>query len=232
MHCWKVHDDYGLRKAKRFIRSCAKCTDSDSFRACAKFHPGICSPWLHLIVSNDYVCGRWRFWSHCADAQADLGLRCSHSPEGTFSHGAARLTKKCSILVITMMDQKLFKYKSLRILKQRILNKIIKGSPISVFLWLTFKCDPSVVKIILWTILLFASQFQEAQHVSKIFSYQSVNGANIVSLEDSEKNRNFWKITFYPKMIFFFFSEYLKFSFRSQNNDLPKHNLANPPFLG
>ena len=37
-------------------------------------------------------------------------------------------------------------------------------------------------------------------------SYQSVNGANIVSLEDSEKNENFWKKTFDPKMIF---SEYL-----------------------
>ena len=53
-----------------------------------------------------------------------------------------------------------------------------------------------------------------------MFSYQSVNGANIISLQDSEKNRNFWKMTFYPKMMFF--SEYLKFSIFTQNNDLPQ----------
>ena len=37
-----------------------------------------------------------------------------------------------------------------------------------------------------------------------MFNYQSVNGANIVSLDDSEKkNVNFWKTTFYSKMMFF-----------------------------
>ena len=41
-----------------------------------------------------------------------------------------------------------------------------------------------------------------------MFSYQSVNGTNIVSLEDSEKNGNFWKMTFYQNDVFF--SEYLK----------------------
>ena len=53
-----------------------------------------------------------------------------------------------------------------------------------------------------------------------MFSYQSVNGVNIVSLEDSVKNGNFWKITFYPKMMFL--SEYLNFSNFSKNNDLPQ----------
>ena len=88
-------------------------------------------------------------------------------------------------------------------------NKIMKGSPVSVSLGLTFKCDPSVVQIILWGILLFPRPLQSAQHVSNMFSYQSVNGAKIVSQEDSEKNVNFKKIDFFtPKRMgecFFFF---------------------------
>ena len=43
-----------------------------------------------------------------------------------------------------------------------------------------------------------------------MFIYQSVNGANTVSLQDSEKNGNFWKITFLPQNDAFL--EYLKFS--------------------
>ena len=62
-----------------------------------------------------------------------------------------------------------------------------------------------------------------------MFSYQSVNGPNIVGLEDSEKNGNFWKTTFYPKMMFF--SEYLKFSIFSQNNDLPQKQSCKFHFL-
>ena len=46
---------YGPLQAKRCIRTCVKCTDSSSFRACAKSHPGICSPLIHSIVSNDSV---------------------------------------------------------------------------------------------------------------------------------------------------------------------------------
>ena len=33
---------------------------------------------------------------HCADAQADLGLRCPHLPGDTVSHVAAHLKKKLS----------------------------------------------------------------------------------------------------------------------------------------
>ena len=46
-------------------------------------------------------------------------------------------------------------------------------------------------------------------------SYQSVNGANIVSLEDSEKNENFWKKDFWPQNDVFQ-------NIFSQNNDLPQ----------
>ena len=76
-----------------------------------------------------------------------------------------------------------------------------------------------------------------------MFSYQGVNGAKNVSLEDSEKNENFWKMTFYPKMVFFFlfffcfflllfflffsfffffFSRISEINYFSQNNDLAK----------
>ena len=43
--------------------------------ACAKYHPGLCSPFIHFVVSNESVSGQWWPWSDCADAQADLGLR-------------------------------------------------------------------------------------------------------------------------------------------------------------
>ena len=60
-----------------------------SSHACAKSHLGICSPLIHYIVSIDSVSGKRRPRSDCANAQPDLGLRCPHMPEGTFSHGEA-----------------------------------------------------------------------------------------------------------------------------------------------
>ena len=132
-----------------------------------------------------------------------------------------------------------------------ILNKIFEGSPVSVSLWLTFKCNPSVVKIILWVILLFASPNFNKFNMLAI-SYQSVSGANIVSLEDSEKNGNFWKMNIYTKMMFFggffcfvrflifffffffffFFCQNIwKFPFLVKTMIYPKHNLANSTFL-
>ena len=35
---------YGPCQMKRCLQTCAKCTKSDSSRACSKSHPGICSP--------------------------------------------------------------------------------------------------------------------------------------------------------------------------------------------
>ena len=51
----------------------------------AQSHPGICFPMMHSIVSSDYGSEQWRSWSDCADAQADLGIRCPHMPENTFN---------------------------------------------------------------------------------------------------------------------------------------------------
>ena len=39
------------------------------------------------------IFGQQRPWSDCADAQADLGLRCPHMPEYTFSHDEAHIVK-------------------------------------------------------------------------------------------------------------------------------------------
>ena len=48
---------------------------------------------IHIsVVSNDSVRVQRRPGSDCADAQADLGLRCPQMPEDTFSHGAANRT--------------------------------------------------------------------------------------------------------------------------------------------
>ena len=62
-----------------------------SYSICAKYHPGLFSPFIHSVISHDSVSGQWRSWSACADAQADLGLRCRHMPIDTFSHHTVQL---------------------------------------------------------------------------------------------------------------------------------------------
>ena len=42
---------------KSCLRTCANCTDSDSSCACGNSHPGVCSPSIHSIISNDFVSG-------------------------------------------------------------------------------------------------------------------------------------------------------------------------------
>ena len=91
---------FGPRQAKRCLRTCATCADSDHPAPAQSItrafvlssigcHYG--SPFIHSVVSNDSVSGQWRPWSDCADAQADLGLRCPHMPEDTFYHDAVHL---------------------------------------------------------------------------------------------------------------------------------------------
>ena len=46
------HSLYGPRQAKKCLWTCAKCIGTDSSRACAKSHPGLCSSLIHSIVSN------------------------------------------------------------------------------------------------------------------------------------------------------------------------------------
>ena len=64
--------------------------------ACAKSRADPCSPFLHSVVSNDSVSGQGKPWSDCADAQADMGLRCPHMPEDKFPHGAAHAARHMS----------------------------------------------------------------------------------------------------------------------------------------
>ena len=69
---------------------CPKCADFRSACAWEKYHPGMFSPFVCIVVSNDSFSEQWRPWSDCADAQADLGLRCPHTPEDTFLQGASQ----------------------------------------------------------------------------------------------------------------------------------------------
>ena len=68
-------------KMRRFRSSCAF----------AKYHPGISSPFIHSVVSDDSDSGQERPRSDCADAQSDLGLRCLQMREDMFPHGAVHL---------------------------------------------------------------------------------------------------------------------------------------------
>ena len=80
----KVHSN--MRKMLRFSSSCA----------CVMYHSGLCNRDMHFGSEKG------RPWSDCADAQADLGLRCPHMPEdsvksrsetGWFSDIVAQLSK-------------------------------------------------------------------------------------------------------------------------------------------
>ena len=62
-----------------------------------------------------------------------------------------------------------------------------------------------------------------------MFTYKSVKGTNIVNLEDSEKKWEFQKNDFLHKNDVF--TEYLKFSIFSQNNDLPQTQSCKFHFL-
>ena len=63
------------------------CKNSRFRSSCAKYHPGLCSPFIHSVVANDSVSGQLDSEgpeSDCTDAQAVLGLLCPHMPEAMF----------------------------------------------------------------------------------------------------------------------------------------------------
>ena len=91
--CWP-------RQAKMCLWVCAKCTDSDSSHACAKYLPGIYSLLIHSVVFSNFVSGQRKSWSDCAEAQADLGLCCPLMPEDMFSYGAAHVMPAWSKLFL------------------------------------------------------------------------------------------------------------------------------------
>ena len=81
-----------MRKMRRFRSSCA----------CVKYH-GLCFPFIHSVVSNDSVSGQRRPWSDCADAQADLGLRCPDMHKArSFQQHAHPLTKNFVVHIKTL----------------------------------------------------------------------------------------------------------------------------------
>ena len=87
--------------------------------ACIKYHLGLCSPFIHFVVSNDSVKGQWRPWSDCADAQADLGLRCPHIPED-----------------ITIYSLPLIQERQLSVSGERMCTILIRGQSLPSKVWL------------------------------------------------------------------------------------------------
>ena len=52
-----------VRKMRKLRSSCA----------CKNYYPGLCSPFIQSVVSNDSFSGQLRPWSACADAQGGTG---------------------------------------------------------------------------------------------------------------------------------------------------------------
>ena len=69
----------------------AQNVHSHHFGRCTYYHQSLFSTFIHSVVSNDSFTGHLRPSSDCTNAQADLGFRCPHMPEDTFSHGAAHI---------------------------------------------------------------------------------------------------------------------------------------------
>ena len=90
-----------MRKIRRFRSVCT----------CTKYHPGFFSPIMYSVISNDSYRGQWRSWSDCADAQADLGLRCSHMPEDMFSLSAVNAQIPLGIALTCRMSSGKWKTK-------------------------------------------------------------------------------------------------------------------------
>ena len=80
---------YEPRHEKRNLRDENKQWKSRSASWDIQSDQDFCYTSLCPTVPSDSTSGQWRPWSDCADAQSDLGLRCPHMPEETFSHGAA-----------------------------------------------------------------------------------------------------------------------------------------------
>ena len=76
----------GSRQAKKCLRVCAKYADS-RHPAHSQSLSRAFALLKHSILSNESFCGQRRPWSDCADAQADLRLRCPHIPKDTLAHG-------------------------------------------------------------------------------------------------------------------------------------------------
>ena len=89
---------------RRFRSSCV----------CAKHHPGLCSAVIYSVASNDSVMEQRRPRSDCADAQSDLGLRCSHmTRRHIFAVGAdisvclqRRYFPSITTFVLTLLNRK------------------------------------------------------------------------------------------------------------------------------
>ena len=50
-----------------------------------------------LCICGHPKCAQWRFWSDCANAQADLNLRWAHTSEGTLSEVATHIMISAAI---------------------------------------------------------------------------------------------------------------------------------------
>ena len=68
-YCWRCHKmrkkwptTYGPRQVKKCLWT-RKCADSNNPAYEARYHPGLCVPFIHSVISNDSVSGQWRPWS-------------------------------------------------------------------------------------------------------------------------------------------------------------------------
>ena len=90
---------YGLHQVKTVPSNTHRMCIFRSSYACAMYHLGLCSSFIHSVVSNDSVSKQWKPCSDCPDAQADLGFYCPCMPEDAFSLGKGPYGKRAPFLL-------------------------------------------------------------------------------------------------------------------------------------
>ena len=75
---------FGPCQAKKCLQTNAKMSRLRSSCTCTKYHPVLCSPFIHSVGHNNSVREQWSPLSDYTAAQSALGLLCPQLPEDTF----------------------------------------------------------------------------------------------------------------------------------------------------
>ena len=84
---------YGPKREKTYLITCAPNEDSNQPAHPRSLIRVFAVRMTKLCILGYPTCAKWRFWSACANAQADLNLHWAHLSKGTFSDVAVHMSK-------------------------------------------------------------------------------------------------------------------------------------------
>ena len=129
---------------------------STSGDTCIQSIPVLCYSSLCSIVPDYSISGQWRSWSNCADAQADLSVRCPHMHIFRRHDPYSLWITKCLMRLCRLIGFALFIY----ILRQFSFH----------------------VASLLWSLFLFAQHFVSLKHCKSSFQLTMTGLPKIMSV--------------------------------------------------